>query len=277
LRVVVAVFYDNDAASTKATPQSRQSAPSQTGVPRNRGAGGNAPAAGVQQPRAKATTSRAPNAKFYPTHAAPPQSQGQQKGDVSWQRTATTPQSRQSAPSQNDVPRNRGASGNAPAAGAQQTKAKAVTSCTPSVSSRSTVDGNLDQRTIVVLKTGDILQVRADAVVCPCSDTLNHKGKGLAAAIAKAAGPTLMKECKDILQDCDDLPFGHVVHTTSGKMKDRLGMSYVVHVVGMQFNQHMENEELCQAAKESFYSCLRYANDELRIKSLSCPAIGAGN
>lgn len=143
-----------------------------------------------------------------------------------------------------------------------------------SASTQSTTNGNLDQLTYVGMITGDILQVPADAVVCPCSATLDHERRGLAAVIGEAAGPDLIKECRDIRRQRGPLPFGHVIETTSGRMAKRI--PHVVHVVGKKFDSREDYNELQNDLVVVFRNCLSYAND-MMINSLSCPAIGAGN
>ena len=122
--------------------------------------------------------------------------------------------------------------------------------------------------------TGNLLRDNVDAVVNPANIHLSH-GDGAAKAIADAAGNRLRRECRDYLRRYGPLKFTQVMHTSAGKMDPPV--RYVIHAAGPPAVQYHGNPTaLRQAVLDTFFNCLRYANEELRISSMSIPAVSSG-
>ena len=75
--------------------------------------------------------------------------------------------------------------------------------------------------------TGDLLKEPVDAIVNAANGHLAHGG-GVAAAIARAAGPALEEEGDRIVAGRGTVPVGEAVVTTAG----RLPFKGVIHAVG---------------------------------------------
>jgi len=66
-----------------------------------------------------------------------------------------------------------------------------------------------------------------------------------------------------------------VMHTSAGNMYPPV--RYVIHAAGPPADQyHSKPAALRQAVFDTFFNCLRYANEQLRISSISIPAISSG-
>jgi len=65
------------------------------------------------------------------------------------------------------------------------------------------------------------------------------------------------------------------MHTTAGNMNPPV--QYVIHAAGPPADQYRANPDaLRQAVFDTFFNCLRYANEHLRVSSVSIPAISSG-
>lgn len=110
----------------------------------------------------------------------------------------------------------------------------------------------------------DITEERSDAVVNAANGHLAHGG-GVAAAIARAAGPDLRRESAEH-------PFvepGQVGVTTGGRLYAR----FVIHAVGPVWRGGSEGEPALLA---SAYRCAVLRAAELSCTSLSFPSISTG-
>lgn len=113
---------------------------------------------------------------------------------------------------------------------------------------------------------GDLLAEPADAIVNAANGQLAHGG-GVAAAIARAAGPALVEEGDRIVRERGEVPVGEAVVTSAG----RLPFKGVIHAVGPFQGQGREQERLVQALD----SALRRA-DERGWTAVSFPAVSSG-
>ena len=95
--------------------------------------------------------------------------------------------------------------------------------------------------------TGDLLKEPVDAIVNAANGHLAHGG-GVAAAIARAAGPALEEEGDRIVAGRGEVPVGEAVVTTAG----RLPFKGVIHAVGPHQGQGREEERLEQALQAAF-------------------------
>ena len=114
--------------------------------------------------------------------------------------------------------------------------------------------------------TGDLLSEPVDAIVNAANGHLAHGG-GVAAAIARAAGPALVEEGDRIVSASGPVGVGEAVVTTAG----RLPFKGVIHAVGPHQGVGREEERLAQALGASFQRA-----HERGWSSVSFPAVSSG-
>ncbi|MBN2238734.1 MAG: O-acetyl-ADP-ribose deacetylase [Dehalococcoidales bacterium] len=115
---------------------------------------------------------------------------------------------------------------------------------------------------------GDITQQTTDAIVNAANSGLMGGG-GVDGAIHRAGGPTILKECKEIVARQGRLPTGQAVITTGGNLKAK----YVIHTVGPVWHGGNNNEpELLSSA----YSESLALADKNALSSVSFPSISTG-
>jgi O-acetyl-ADP-ribose deacetylase (regulator of RNase III) len=116
---------------------------------------------------------------------------------------------------------------------------------------------------------GDITTEQVDAVVNAANGSLLGGG-GVDGAIHRAAGPSLLEECRDVRRTAypDGLPVGEAVATGAGD----LPASWVIHTVGP--NRHAGQTDPALLAS-CFESSLREAV-KVGARSVAFPAISAG-
>lgn len=132
----------------------------------------------------------------------------------------------------------------------------------PEVHKRVRIDGD---RTLSVT-LGSIVDEDVDGIVNAANSRLEHGG-GVAAVIARAAGPELREASRDLVNREGPVPVGDAVVTTAGNLPHR----GVVHAVGPRQGEGSEREKLASAVAAS----LRRASEE-GWSSLALPAISAG-
>jgi O-acetyl-ADP-ribose deacetylase len=113
---------------------------------------------------------------------------------------------------------------------------------------------------------GNLLEERVDAIVNAANGHLAHGG-GVAAIIARAAGPALQEESDRIVRSRGPLPTGSAVITTAGK----LPFKGVIHAVGPRHGEGDEERKLFQALNAAF-GCAH----ERGWSSVSFPAVSSG-
>jgi O-acetyl-ADP-ribose deacetylase (regulator of RNase III) len=117
---------------------------------------------------------------------------------------------------------------------------------------------------MIELVAGDITEQRVDAIVNAANSELAHGG-GVAAAIARAAGPELARESAAHPR----VPVGAAGVTTAGELPAR----WVIHAVGPVWRGGGEGEpELLASA---YRSALATAT-ELGARSIAFPSISTG-
>jgi O-acetyl-ADP-ribose deacetylase (regulator of RNase III) len=116
------------------------------------------------------------------------------------------------------------------------------------------------------LVVGDLLSEPVDAIVNAANGRLAHGG-GVAAAIARAAGPALEREGTRIVEQQGEIPVGGAVATGAG----RLPFEAVVHAVGPRLGEGDEETKLVRALTSAF-ACAA----ERGFSSLSFPAVSSG-
>lgn len=113
---------------------------------------------------------------------------------------------------------------------------------------------------------GDLLREPVDAIVNAANGRLAHGG-GVAAAIARAAGPELEREGDALVAARGSLAIGEAAATTAG----RLPFKAVIHAVGPHQGAGREEDRLV-AALASAFRCA----EERGFESLSFPAVSSG-
>jgi len=122
--------------------------------------------------------------------------------------------------------------------------------------------------TDIELRVGDITREEVDAIVNAANSGLMGGG-GVDGAIHRAAGPSLLEECKVIVARKGRCPTGGAVITGAGRLKAR----FVIHAVGPRYGREpaKEAELLASAHRE----CLRLAAEN-GCASIAFPAISTG-
>jgi putative ATPase len=113
---------------------------------------------------------------------------------------------------------------------------------------------------------GDLLREPVDAIVNAANGHLAHGG-GVAAAIARAAGPELEREGDALVAARGPLAIGEAAATTAGRLPFRA----VIHAVGPHQGVGREEERLASALAAAFHCA-----DERGFASLSFPAVSSG-
>ncbi|HZM33619.1 MAG TPA: macro domain-containing protein [Burkholderiales bacterium] len=113
---------------------------------------------------------------------------------------------------------------------------------------------------------GDLLAEPVEAIVNAANGHLAHAG-GVAAIIARAAGPALQEESQRIARERGPLPTGSAVVTTAGK----LPFKGVIHAVGPRQGEGGEEDKLVQALGAAF----ALAKDN-SWNSVAFPAVSSG-
>ena len=112
----------------------------------------------------------------------------------------------------------------------------------------------------------DLLYEPVDCIVNAANGGLSHGG-GIAAAIARAAGPRLDEEGDEIVRRTGRVPVGEAVVTTAGK----LPFKGVIHAVGPMMGTGDEENKIVKALNSSFLRA-----SEKGWASLSFPGISSG-
>lgn len=121
----------------------------------------------------------------------------------------------------------------------------------------------------VIIAKGDLTKQDTKAIVSPSNSQLKPYG-GAAKAIAIAAGYQLMDECSRYIRIHGSLSTTKVMYTSAGRMFPPI--SYVIHACGPIDKGNWKLEE---ELEKTFMNCFKCA-EELRVKSLSIPAISSG-
>ena len=113
---------------------------------------------------------------------------------------------------------------------------------------------------------GNLLDEPVDAIVNAANGHLAHGG-GVAAIIARAAGPELQRECDVLVQTHGPFATGAAVVSTAGK----LPFKGVIHAVGPRQGEGDEEAKLVQALSAAFAEARKRG-----WTSVSFPAVSSG-
>lgn len=117
---------------------------------------------------------------------------------------------------------------------------------------------------MIVIKQGDITQEDVDVIVNAANTGLRGGG-GVDGAIHRAAGPSVMEECREIGRCAT----GDAVVTGAGKLK----AGHIIHTVGPVWNGGKRREpELLRSAYVKSFTLAR----KLSFRSIAFPAISTG-
>jgi O-acetyl-ADP-ribose deacetylase len=123
------------------------------------------------------------------------------------------------------------------------------------------VSWRVDGLTIDVLQ-GDLTDQAVDAIVNAANNDL-ELGGGVAGAIARAGGPAVQAECRNI----GPIEVGDAAITTGGNLKAR----HVIHAASMRLGGRTSADNLRRSTRRS----LEIAKDR-GLRSIAFPAIGTG-
>lgn len=112
----------------------------------------------------------------------------------------------------------------------------------------------------------DLLREETDGIVNAANGSLAHGG-GVAAAIARAAGPELDEACEQVIAERGEIPTGGAVLTTAGE----LPFKGVIHAVGPRQGEGDEEAKLTRALQSAFEIAAQQG-----WQSLSFPAVSSG-
>ena len=125
----------------------------------------------------------------------------------------------------------------------------------------------------IKVKMGDLLKQTSDAIVSPASTDLANQ-YGVAAIIARAAGPDSRKECREYIESHGSLCIGDVIHTSAGGMLDK-HVGFILHAAGPTWRED-EAEQTTHLLTCTYLNCFQYADKRLWLKSISLPLISTG-
>lgn len=120
----------------------------------------------------------------------------------------------------------------------------------------------IDNVTLTLMR-GNIADVSADAIVNAANSALAGGG-GVDGAIHRAAGPSIVQECRKI----GHCPTGEAVVTNAGNLRAR----YIFHAVGPIYGHHADAPQLLASAYDA---CLDLA-EKYHIQSIAFPSLSTG-
>jgi O-acetyl-ADP-ribose deacetylase (regulator of RNase III) len=113
---------------------------------------------------------------------------------------------------------------------------------------------------------GSVLEPEADGVVNAANTQLRHGG-GVAAAIARAAGPEFVR-ASDAIGHC---PLGQAVATAAGRLRARV----VIHVPTVDYTAAPRRTATASELRQGVAAALRLAHAH-GCRTLALPILGAG-
>jgi O-acetyl-ADP-ribose deacetylase (regulator of RNase III) len=124
----------------------------------------------------------------------------------------------------------------------------------------------MDKRVSVI--RGDITQMEVDAIVNAANSSLMGGG-GVDGAIHRAGGPTILEECRVIVNRRGRCPTGQAVITSGGNLPAR----FVIHTVGPIWYGGNNNE--AELLADAYRNSLKLAVEN-GVKTIAFPNISTG-
>ncbi len=121
---------------------------------------------------------------------------------------------------------------------------------------------------MIRLLKGDITALEVDAIVNAANKRLAGGG-GVDAAIHRAGGPQILRECQQYIAQKGELPTGEAMYTSGGE----LAAPFVIHTVGPVWNGGQKSEDQLLAA--CYINSLHIAFEE-GWHSIAFPNISTG-
>ena len=115
---------------------------------------------------------------------------------------------------------------------------------------------------------GDITEEPVEVIVNSANINLHHSG-GVAGAILRKAGQEVQNESNALISESGPLDYGSVAITSAGALRYK----YIFHAVGPVYEDGKQGER--EVLEKAISTSLLKA-EELRIRSISFPAISAG-
>ena len=124
----------------------------------------------------------------------------------------------------------------------------------------------------IIISTGDITTLEVHAIVNAANGHLRH-GRGVAAAISRAAGHKLTEEGDQLIaRRKRPLQVGEVAETGAYN----LPCKSVIHAVGPRYKDFQSEDMFYAWLKHTFIETLRYANTKTEASSVALPLISSG-
>ncbi|MFW9915837.1 MAG: macro domain-containing protein [Candidatus Thorarchaeota archaeon] len=126
----------------------------------------------------------------------------------------------------------------------------------------------ISEKASIEIVEGDLTQLDVDAIV-NAANTQLWLGAGVAGAIRTRGGPTIQKECNDIISKypTQSIPLGEAAITSGGNLKAR----WVIHAASMGSGTLTTEKSLRDATRNALLRA-----EEKKLKSIAFPAIGTG-
>ena len=143
----------------------------------------------------------------------------------------------------------------------------------PKIAYRDHVELNFPGRRRFVLRHGNLLHERVDAIVNPANQFLSH-GAGLAKQIDKASKGSITRLSNEhVSARGGRVPTGSVVTTSAGN--GDLSCSHVIHAVGPNAHE-IGSERECVGLLEKTINAIIKEGCRLTCRSIAIPAISSG-
>jgi O-acetyl-ADP-ribose deacetylase (regulator of RNase III) len=122
----------------------------------------------------------------------------------------------------------------------------------------------------IVIRKGDLVDQREDAIINPANEFLMHDG-GAAKAIAEAGGKKFKKLSKEYIDKYTKLETGKAMTTDSGDLK----CDKVIHVVGPIYKNKVRDQEERELLRQALMAMLEEMHEN-KCQSIAFPAISTG-
>eukprot|EP01100_Stratorugosa_tubuloviscum_P000376 TRINITY_DN1080_c0_g1_i1.p1 TRINITY_DN1080_c0_g1~~TRINITY_DN1080_c0_g1_i1.p1 ORF type:complete len:214 (+),score=79.48 TRINITY_DN1080_c0_g1_i1:67-708(+) len=128
----------------------------------------------------------------------------------------------------------------------------------------------LVNQTKIIVKQGNIVQEKVDAIVNAANSNLKHGG-GVAYSILKAGGEVINNQSKEYISKYGFLKTADVAITEAGRLEAKI----IIHTVGPIFNGIANDLTQADQLANATSNCLK-ALEQYNLKTISIPAISSG-